>query len=48
MKEEAVISVSKFQNNDQDFGFIALRLQFFTDENNYNKQRQQKLVELHK
>lgn len=30
MKEEVACDVFKFQRNDEDFGFIALRLQFFT------------------
>ena len=43
MKNEAVCSVFKFQNNDEDFGFIALRLQFFTGNPQFNKLRKERM-----
>lgn len=48
MKNEAVCSVFKFQNKDEDFGFIALRMQFVTNDERYNRQRKERLTMLHK
>jgi hypothetical protein len=48
MKNEAVCSVFKFQNNDEDFGFIALRLQFFTANPQFNKLRKERMQVLEK
>ena len=30
MKQEVVCNVLRFQAKDEDFGFIAVRMQFFT------------------
>ena len=44
MKQEAVCNVFKFQVKDEDFGYIALRLQFSTLNKIYNSQRKERLV----
>ena len=48
MKNEAVCSVLKFQHNDEDFGFIALRMQFVTNNSEFNVQRKERLAVLQK
>jgi hypothetical protein len=48
MKHEHVCSVFRFQHKDEDYGFVALRLQFFTGNPAYNLQRKEKLAVMEK
>ena len=48
MKQEAVCSVLKFQAKDEDFGFIAVRMQFYTSEEGHSAQRKERLVYMQK